>query len=88
MVDAVKHHHIRIARLDNVKLKRPGTVEIDFHHLVGRDGEASYHQQSVEIGLFSRQQYRDAIGTAGLELMEYQQGEDIRMGVFVARKLL
>jgi ubiquinone/menaquinone biosynthesis C-methylase UbiE len=86
VVDAVKQSHIRIARMENVKLKRPGMVEVDFHHLVGRDGEVSYHQQSIEVGLFSQQQYRDAIGRAGLELMEYSQGEDIRMGVFAARK--
>jgi len=88
VVDVVKHPTIRIARMENVKLKRHDTVKVDFHHLVGRDGEVTYHQQSIEIGLFSQQQYRDAISIAGLKLMEYYQGRDIRMGAFVARKSL
>ncbi len=86
VTDVVKHPHVQIARMENVKLKEPGLVEVDFHHLVARDGEVSYHRQSVEIGLFSERQYRDAISRAGLELMEYCQGGDIRMGVFAARK--
>jgi ubiquinone/menaquinone biosynthesis C-methylase UbiE len=87
-VDAVKHPQVRIARMENVKLKAPGIIVIDFHHLVGRDGVVTYHTQSMEIGLFSRQQYLDAIRRAELELMEYYQGPDVPMGVFVVRKPL
>jgi SAM-dependent methyltransferase len=86
VVDAVKHPHIRISRMENVKRKAPDLVEVDFHHLVGRDGEVSYHTQSMEIGLFSRQQYLDALRKVQLELMEYYQGSDMPMGMFVARK--
>jgi len=86
VVSAVKHPHVRISRMENVKYKAPGIIEIDFHHLVGRDGVVTYHTQSMEIGLFSRQQYLDAITGAELELMEYYQGADMPMGVFVARK--
>jgi len=85
-VDAVKHSDIRIARMENVKQKAPGLIEIDFHHLIGRDGAVKYHTQTMKIGLFARQQYLDAISGAGLELMEYYQGSDMHMGVFVARK--
>ena len=86
VVDSVKHPDVRLARMENVKLKAPGLVEVDFHHLIGRDGRVTYHQQSVVIGLFSRQQYLDAIDGAGLELMEHYRGSEIRMGVFVTRK--
>lgn len=86
VTNVVEQPRIRIARMENVKLKEPGLVEVDFHHLVARDGEVTYHEQSVEIGLFSQQQYRDAIGKAGLELVEHRQSGDIRMGVFAARK--
>lgn len=85
-VDAVKHPDVKIARMENVKQKAPGLIEIDFHHLIGRDGKVTYHTQSMEIGLFSRQQYLDAISGAGLELMEYYQGTDAPMGVFISRK--
>ena len=86
VVDAVKHPHVRIARMENVRRKAPGLIEVDFHHLVGRDGVVTYHTQSIEVGLFSRQQYTDAIGGAKLELLEYYQGPDMPMGVFVARQ--
>ena len=86
VVEAVKHPHIRISRMENVKYKAPGMTEVDFHHLVGRDGKVTYHTQSIEIGLFSKHQYLDAITGAGLDLMEHYQGADIRIGVFVARK--
>lgn len=86
VVDAVKHPHVRISRMENVKRKAPDLVEVDFHHLVGRDGIVTYHTQSIEIGLFSRQQYLDALDSAQLELMEYYEGKDIPMGLFVARK--
>jgi ubiquinone/menaquinone biosynthesis C-methylase UbiE len=86
VAELVKHTNIRIARMENVKLKKPGTIIVDFHHLIGRDGKVTYHTQSIEIGLFSRQQYLDAISGAKLKLMEYYQGSDVPMGVFVARK--
>jgi len=88
VVESVKHPGVRIARMENVRRKAPGLAEVDFHHLIGRDGKVTCHRQSMEIGLFSRQQYRDAIEGAGLELMEYYRGSEIRMGAFIARKPL
>jgi SAM-dependent methyltransferase len=88
VVESVKHPDVRLACMENVKRKAPGLVEVDFHHLIGRDGKVTYHQQSIDIGLFSRQQYLDAIAGAGLELMEYYRGPEIRMGAFIARKSL
>jgi ubiquinone/menaquinone biosynthesis C-methylase UbiE len=85
-VDAVKHPDVKIARMESVRLKKPGIIVVDFHHLIGRDGVVKYHTQTMKIGLFARQQYLDAISGAGLELMEYYQGSDMHMGVFVARK--
>jgi SAM-dependent methyltransferase len=88
VVDAAKHSHIRIARMENVKRKAMDLVEVDIHHLVGRDGKVTYRTQSIKVGLFSTQQYLDAMCEAKLELMEYYQGSDIRMGAFIARKPL
>ena len=86
VVDTVKHPDVGISRMENVRLKSPGLAEVDFHHLVGRDGKVTYYTQSIEVGLFSRQQYLDVLSNAGLELMEYYNGSDIPMGLFVARK--
>jgi len=88
VVEATKHSEVRLARMENVRLKAPGLVEVDFHHLIDRDGKVTYCHQSMEIGLFSRQQYLDAIAGAGLELMEYCRAPEIRMGAFVGRKPL
>lgn len=86
IVDAVKQPHVRIARMENVRLKAPGLIEVVFHHLIGRDGKVTYYTQSLEVGLFSRQQYSNAINKAGLELLEYYGGPDMPMGAFIARK--
>jgi len=88
IVKSVKHPDVRIACMENVKHKTRGLVQLDLHHLIGRDGKVTYYQRSMDIGLFSRQQYLDAIDGAGLELMEYYQGSDIRMNAFIARKPL
>ena len=86
VTDLVRRPHIQILRMENVKLKEPGLVEVDFHHLVARDGQVSYHRQSIEIGLFSLQQYRNAIDRTRLELVEHRHGGGTRMGVFAARR--
>ena len=88
VVGSVRYPEVRIARMENVKLKAPGLVEVDFHHLIGRNGKVRYHQQSIEIGLFSQQQYRNAIERAGLELVEHYRGPDVRFGAFISRKSL
>jgi SAM-dependent methyltransferase len=88
VVESVKYPDVRIARMENVKLKAPGLVEVDFHHLIGRNGKVHYHHQSIEIGLFSKQQYRKAIVGVSLELIEHYQEPDVRFGAFITRKPL
>jgi ubiquinone/menaquinone biosynthesis C-methylase UbiE len=85
VVDAVKHPHIRIARMENVKQKSNSLVEITFHHLIGRSGQVKYHTQRMEVGLFSRDDYISAIQEAGLQLAEIYEGPNISMGAFVGR---
>jgi hypothetical protein len=74
--------------MENLKRKALDLVKIDFHHLVGRSGQVTYRTRTIEIGLSSRQQYLDAITGAGLDMMEYCQGIDIPMAVFVARRAI
>lgn len=85
VVDAVKHPYIRIARMENVKRKTTDCVEVTFHHLVGQNGQVKYHTQSMEIGLFSQDEYISSMEEAGLELVEIYDGPNIRMGAFVGR---
>ncbi len=86
VVDVVKQADVRICRMENVMRKAPDMVEVDLHHLVGRDGTVTYHTLSMRIGLFSEQQYLAAMIDAGLEVMEHYRGADVPMGVFIARK--
>lgn len=88
VVESVRHPGVSLARMENVKRKTTGLVEVDYYHLIGRDGKVTCHQQSIDIGLFSRRQYLDAISGAGLELVEDYPGPEVRMGVFVARRPL
>ncbi|MDP6403232.1 MAG: hypothetical protein QF467_06760 [SAR202 cluster bacterium] len=85
MVDAVKHPHVKIARMENVKLKTPNVVVVMFHHLIGRDGQVTYHTQTMEVGLFSQEAYISAFQKAGLELVEVYEGVAIKMGAFIGR---
>jgi len=85
VVDAVKHPHIRIARMENVKRKSNSLVEVTFHHLIGKSGQVKYHTQRMEVGLFSRDDYISAIQEAGLQLAEVYEGSNISMGAFVGR---
>lgn len=85
VVDAVKHPHIRIARMENVKRKATNHVEITLHHLIGKNGQVKYHTQRIEVGLFSREEYISAIQEAGLQLVEIYEGPAIKMGAFVGR---
>jgi trans-aconitate methyltransferase len=88
VVESVKHAGVSLVRMENVKRKTTGLVEVDFHHLIGRDDKVTYHQQSIEIGLFSQQQYRNAIDEAGLDLVEDYPGPEVRFGAYIARKPL
>lgn len=85
VVDAVKHPHVRIARMENVKRKAIDCVEVTFHHLIGQNGQVKYHTQRMEMGLFSHNEYTSAIEEAGLQLVETYEGRNIRMGAFVGR---
>jgi hypothetical protein len=53
--NAADRPDFKIARMEQVRLKEPGIVEVTFHHLLGKNDEVSYQRQSVEIGLFSRE---------------------------------
>jgi len=86
VVDVVRQTTVRICRMENVKRKALDVVEVELHHLVGRDGTVTYHTRSMEIGLFCRQQYLAAMADAGLEVMQHYVGTDVPMGVFIARK--
>ena len=88
VVDAADHTEMKIARMEQVRLKAPGLVEVTFHHLVGKNMDVTYHTQSMEIGLFSREEYRKAMTDAGLKVMEEYTEQDIRGGAYIGKRVV
>ena len=87
VVDAADRPDVKIARMEQVRLKEPRIVEVTFHHLIGKDGEVNYHRQAMEIGLFSREEYVSAMADAGLTVVEEYTGTDVRGGAYVGKRL-
>ncbi len=85
VVDAVDRPGWKIARLEQVRLKEPKIVEVTFHHLLGKDNQVTYHKQSMEIGLFSREEYLTALTGAGLKVVEEYKGPDVRGGAYIGK---
>ncbi len=85
VVDAASKADFKIARLEQVRRKAPALVEVNFHHLIGKNTEVIYHQQSIDIGLFSREEYISAMTNAGLAVVEEYHGNDIRGGAYIGK---
>lgn len=88
VVDSVDRPELKIARMEQVRLKEPKVVEVTFHHLLGKDNEVTYHNQSIEIGLFTEEEYKSAMTEAGLEIAEIYTGTDIRGGAYLGKRLV
>jgi SAM-dependent methyltransferase len=87
VVDAVDRPELKIARMEQVRLKEPKVVEVTFHHLLGEGTDVAYHRQAMEIGLFSREEYVSAMDHAGIEVVEEYAGTDVRGGAYVGKRV-
>lgn len=87
VVDTADKPDLKIARMEQVRLKEPKIVEVTFHHLLGKNNDVSYHKQSMEIGLFSRQEYLSAMADAGFKVVEEYTGADVRGGAFIGKRI-
>jgi len=87
VVDAIDRPDWKIARMEQVRLKEPKIVEVTFHHLLGKNHGVTYHQQSMEIGLFSREEYLSAMADAGLNVVEEYKGTDVRGGAYIGKRV-
>ncbi len=87
VVDAADGPDLKIARMEQVRLKEPKIVEVTFHHLLGKDNNVAYHKQSMEIGLFSRQEYLSAMTNNGLKVVEEYTGTDVRGGAYIGKRI-
>lgn len=87
VADTADRPDLKIARMEQVRLKEPKVVEVTFHHLLGKNNEVTYHRQSMEIGLFSRVEYISAMADAGLSVVEEYTGSDVRGGAFIGKRV-
>lgn len=87
VVDAADKPDLKIARMEHVRLKEPKIVEVTFHHLLGKNNNVTYHKQSMEIGLFSREEYISAMNDAGLTVVEEYPGTDVRGGAYIGKRI-
>ncbi len=87
VVDAADKPDLKIARMEHVRLKEPKIVEVTFHHLLGKNNNVTYHKQSMEIGLFSREEYVSAMTDAGLKVVEEYTGTDVRGGAYIGKRI-
>ena len=88
VVDSTDKPDLKISRMEHVHLKEPKIAEVTFHHLLGKNNEVTYHKQSMEIGLFSRQEYLSAMTDAGLKVVEEYTGTDVRGGAYVGKRIM
>jgi SAM-dependent methyltransferase len=87
VVSATDKPNIKIARMEYICQKKPKVIEVTLHHLVGRNNQIVYNTQSMEIGLFSQDEYRTAISNAGLTIVEEYVDKDVRGGAFIAKRI-
>lgn len=88
VVDAADQPDLKIARMEHVRLKEPKIVEVTFHHLLGKNNDVTYHKQSMQIGLFSREEYMSAMTNAGLKIVEEYKGIEVRGGAYIGKRVL
>ncbi len=83
--DLNKGDNYTAVRLENIQLKG-SIVEIDMHHLLEINGQIRYFNHKIESGLFSGNEYRNAINEAGFDILEEYSGNKIKLGAYVCRK--
>lgn len=87
MVDSADKPDLKIARMEQVRLKEPKIVEVAFHHLLGKNNEVTYHKQSMGIGLFSQEEFGSAMTDAGLNVVEENTRTDVRGGAYIGKRI-
>ena len=75
----------RVVRM-GASRRRGDLSELEFHYLVGQtDGSIEHFTETHVLRLFARATYERALGSAGLEVVEYDPDGLIGRGLFVSR---
>lgn len=83
-VDAPQHPDLAVARMVHSGV-RDGLSILTFSYLVGRAEGIEHFEETHELGLFTREQMREAFRNAGLEVVEYDPHGLTGRGLYVAR---
>jgi SAM-dependent methyltransferase len=69
----VEHEGLHVARM-NVVVREDELTSMDMHHLVGTSDGVEHFVERHELGLYTDEQYREALADAGLEPEHDEEG--------------
>ncbi len=73
-------------RMESVKRISKNRIQVDMHHLIGKQLEIEQFHHTQMITLFSEKEYISCIKSAGLRLLRRFTPNEFRMGAFVCTR--
>lgn len=77
---------IQFSRMEAINLLENGKINIDMHHLIGKNNQINYYHNEMYLSLFSEDQYRSGIEKAGLTILKRLDETEFCMGAFICIK--
>lgn len=86
VADARTRDGLSFCRMEAVRRTGENSVLVEMHHLIGDGLSIQEHRGEQKITLFSEEEYRAALESAGFTIRERLTEQQFRMGVFVCTK--
>ncbi|HEX9063185.1 MAG TPA: class I SAM-dependent methyltransferase [Clostridia bacterium] len=77
---------VSYSRMESIQLKPIGKIEVEMHHLIGKDNQIKHFHHTLNLSLFREEEYLFAIKESGLKLIQRLNETDFRMGAFICTK--
>ncbi len=77
---------VSYSRMESIQLAADGRIEVDMHHLIGKDNHINYFHHALNLSQFREEEYLLAIKESGLKLIQRLNETDFRMGAFICTK--
>lgn len=74
---------IHYCRMKSVNISDDGKINVNMHHLIGRNNHINHYYNTMCLSLFSEHQYRSGIEHAGLTLLQRLDETEFCMGAFI-----
>lgn len=84
--DTKTQGNINYSRMESINLLNDGKINIDMHHLIGKNNNINYYHNTMSISLFSETEYVKAIKKAGLKILKRLDETEFCMGAFICTK--